>query len=277
MGFFSYTCAKTGLPVMADAGASTEDLVLCDATLVPRRGKCISGLYDGYGRLDGQEITEQMDKGAKLVLSAFYKGERFTELGPSDYDWDQGCFSNWKLIRAAYDIISGAPDEYLGQPSPEGGFGGKCIREYGAVRGLLRDQLAQAWGVTPLAVEDLLSFWGAGLPAGNALPKGLQGVWEQKVAPLLGNAPENSPFKRLAPLAALEACRATLDLSEQVARDEALAALRERRFARTPLLNALVLGRDLPQAWLGEPALERAQGLDDQGPSQASSATPRPG
>lgn len=70
MGFFSYTCAKTGLPVMADAGASTEDLVLCDATLVPRRGKCISGLYDGYGRLDGQEITEQVARGEALRQDA---------------------------------------------------------------------------------------------------------------------------------------------------------------------------------------------------------------
>lgn len=89
MGFFSWTCAKTQLPIMATAHWGADPDIagsLCDAVLIAPEGVVARGRYDGYGRLGGFDIIDGgygdlLDEGdAALVLSRWYDGERLGEL-----------------------------------------------------------------------------------------------------------------------------------------------------------------------------------------------------
>lgn len=89
MGFFSKTCAKTHLPVVAEpVGIKKLNRVVA---LLPDGRKFI-GSYDGYGRVDGHdEVAEAWDK-VKFVLEAYYEGEEYKDLGKSGVELGQGFF-----------------------------------------------------------------------------------------------------------------------------------------------------------------------------------------
>ena len=101
MGMSSWCCAKTQLPVLASVSCNVDKF--CHATLLFADGRVISGIYDGYGRLinDGVDLLkaeplrlyESMSTGTtKWVLTHFYQGEKFEDLGRSGSDPNQGHY-----------------------------------------------------------------------------------------------------------------------------------------------------------------------------------------
>jgi hypothetical protein len=108
MGFWSYTCAKTHLPILASTSWGWDE-GYSKVTMLDADNNRVSGSYDGYGRIhssDGGE-TELDDDAilsgrAKLVLSKFYKGEKFEELGRNSSDPGQGHFHNEDDIEVWY-------------------------------------------------------------------------------------------------------------------------------------------------------------------------------
>jgi hypothetical protein len=127
MGFFSYTCAKTNLPVLASTSWPEK---YSRVVVLDDEGNKFSGSYDGYGNLitrDGAEIELDpygdsiLSGKTKLVLKKFYDGETFEDLGRSNTDPGQGHFHNEDAIELWY---------------VRGGF--SSYQEYlGAFRGLL--------------------------------------------------------------------------------------------------------------------------------------------
>ena len=103
MGFFSYTCAKTNLPILASTswgGEESEVVVLFDD------GSIMKGAYDGYGRVltsVGSELeldySSVLNGSVKLVLKKFYNGEDFSGLGRSWDEPGQGHFHDPEKIR----------------------------------------------------------------------------------------------------------------------------------------------------------------------------------
>jgi hypothetical protein len=127
MGFFSYTCAKTNLPVLASTSWPEK---YSRVVVLDDEGNKFSGSYDGYGNVitrDGSEIELDpygdaiLSGKTKLVLRKFYEGETFEDLGRSNNDPGQGHFHNEDKIELWY---------------ARGGFA--SYQEYlGAFRGLL--------------------------------------------------------------------------------------------------------------------------------------------
>lgn len=96
MGFFSSTCAKTHLPILASVGWDREAPRLTHIVVVPPHGDPYEAVYDGYGLGgDGCDFDE-----LKLVLASDYKGERYEDLGPSEPEPNQGYFHYPEFIAA---------------------------------------------------------------------------------------------------------------------------------------------------------------------------------
>jgi hypothetical protein len=121
MGFYSYTCAKTNLPIMASTSWGED---YSRVVVLGEDGSIIRGVYDGYGRVftkEGIEVEiedESVMKGrVKFVSASFYGGEKFSALSPSRPDpgqghfhdedkvskwYSAGGFSTWDEYRMAY-------------------------------------------------------------------------------------------------------------------------------------------------------------------------------
>lgn len=106
MGFFSYTCAKTNLPVLASTSWPEE---YSRVVVHDEDGNKFSGSYDGYGNVFTQSGSEiELDDSAilagrtKLILRSFYDGETFEGLGKSNYDPGQGHFHDEEKIELWY-------------------------------------------------------------------------------------------------------------------------------------------------------------------------------
>lgn len=108
MGFSSWTCAKTNLPILNSTswGFMPETYQVVMIT----KGSRVFGEYGGYGRLDTDVGEVQIDGQAvedgevKLVLKKFYdeKRDTFEKLGKNDWDPGQGHFHDEKKIKAWY-------------------------------------------------------------------------------------------------------------------------------------------------------------------------------
>jgi hypothetical protein len=104
MGYFSWTCAKTHLPVMAaDAGMDGLSRVV----LLTMDGSTVRGSYDGHGRIIGEagkvDVVEALTRGrGKLVLERAYDPEtdRFDTMTASKRDPGQGWFHDEDRLRS---------------------------------------------------------------------------------------------------------------------------------------------------------------------------------
>lgn len=115
MGYFSWTCARTRLPILAAGPAMAlgeMGRTLSNVTLVGQDGAVAAGVYDGYGRISGLDLIEtdwarKIDAGkAALVLSAWYDEEPLARIGGrSRHDPGQGFFHDTedlvKMLAAA--------------------------------------------------------------------------------------------------------------------------------------------------------------------------------
>jgi hypothetical protein len=95
MGFFSWRCAKTNKPVMAETAVKGTPWEFASrAVVLYRDGSKITGRYDGYGRIihpTGEEIelTEMAEEKWRIIIEQYYKGERFEDF-PTKNAWDRG-------------------------------------------------------------------------------------------------------------------------------------------------------------------------------------------
>lgn len=97
MGFFSWTCAKTNLPILAGVAFGSHPFTR--ATLLRPGRDPIHGTYDGYGNLGGVDLMRSgryrdLATGrAKLVLTDFWSElDAFENIGRSGNDPGQGFF-----------------------------------------------------------------------------------------------------------------------------------------------------------------------------------------
>jgi len=112
MGFFSWRCAKTHKPIMADLGVgNTEFKELSLVTVLTKNGLVFDATYDGYGRampLDSEivydtrftdtwyDITDmhmfENEDEWRMVITKHYDGEKFRDLPKNENEPNQGWF-----------------------------------------------------------------------------------------------------------------------------------------------------------------------------------------
>ena len=100
MGFFSKTCAKTNLPVVADCKGLPR---LNEIVVLYPNGKKIEGSYDGYGRVDGEDLCpngydHDLWESLKFVIAIAYEGESYKDLGKSHNELAQGYFMSDRFL-----------------------------------------------------------------------------------------------------------------------------------------------------------------------------------
>ena len=100
MGFFSKCCAKSHLPVVTcyKDGAPKE---LTEVVALSPSGKIVEGVYDGYGRVAGEDFADgEYDDWLKVkfVLKMHYKGESYKDLPKSGDELAQGYFMSNEFL-----------------------------------------------------------------------------------------------------------------------------------------------------------------------------------
>jgi hypothetical protein len=93
MGFFSWKCAKSEKPVMAEVAVQGSPWQFASKVIVLfNNGDRISGTYDGYGRVNGFELVDHPEERWRMVIEDYYNKETFEELSKNKYDQGQGFF-----------------------------------------------------------------------------------------------------------------------------------------------------------------------------------------
>jgi hypothetical protein len=99
MNYSSWTCSKSGLPIMA---YSTWGEILgrkgSEVLLIQQDKDAIKGMYGGKKDINGKSIENEMANGGKLVLASFYKDESYQSLKKSKIEPGQGHYHNEVFI-----------------------------------------------------------------------------------------------------------------------------------------------------------------------------------
>ena len=108
MGFFSKTCAKTHLPIVHDGRGFPT---LCRVVALYPDGRRLVGFYDGYGRIDGEDLCpggydEKTWGKLKFVLRFAYADEDYKKLGRSHDELAQGHFMADEFLRHCLEVKS---------------------------------------------------------------------------------------------------------------------------------------------------------------------------
>ena len=106
MGFFSWRCAKSDKPVMAEVAVQGTPWHFASRVIVLfNNGNRISGIYDGYGRVDGFELVDHHEERWRMVIEDYYNGESFDQLPKNKYDQDQGFFYNDEDLEQEFGLV----------------------------------------------------------------------------------------------------------------------------------------------------------------------------
>jgi hypothetical protein len=89
MGFYSWDCKVCGHPMLSGHASNSTNNWMEDVVVVTTRGKVMEGNYDGYGRVDGEEINA-MSSGAQ---PACYHEHCWKHVG-SPTKWDKGSVNS---------------------------------------------------------------------------------------------------------------------------------------------------------------------------------------
>lgn len=93
MGFFSWQCAKSNKPVMAEVAVQgTPWAFASDVIVLFKNGQRVQGTYDGYGRIGELELVDHREETWRMVIERYYNGETFEDLPKNKYDPGQGFF-----------------------------------------------------------------------------------------------------------------------------------------------------------------------------------------
>ena len=118
MGYSSFTCAKTGKPILNNAFSDEYCRKYSRMVLILPDNTKIHGEYNGYGRIypddygeddiefwpDMYDDKHDMKPGRpKLVLEHYYAGEDYQKLGESFSDPGQGHFYDDKQLWEIFD------------------------------------------------------------------------------------------------------------------------------------------------------------------------------
>ena len=105
MGFFSWRCAKSYKPVMAEVAVRNTPWAFASRVVVLfKNGNRVSGTYDGYGRVDGFELIEHPEERWRMVIDQFYNEETFDQLAQNKYDQGQGFFYNDEDLQEEFGV-----------------------------------------------------------------------------------------------------------------------------------------------------------------------------
>jgi hypothetical protein len=92
MGFFSSKCSKSKISIPAERAAGLPEAASTVVVVSPKN-KIIEGVYDGYGNVDGIDISDLMNDGSlRWVRKDLYKGETYAQLSPAEHCESQGYF-----------------------------------------------------------------------------------------------------------------------------------------------------------------------------------------
>lgn len=107
MGVFSWTCAKTNLPILNTMVAAARDQA--EVVVLGKDGSVLRGEYDGYGRvlseLGAVDVMDAIfDDEARVVLAVFYDPttDTFDSLVANQSDPGQGHFHDQVFIKDAF-------------------------------------------------------------------------------------------------------------------------------------------------------------------------------
>lgn len=255
MGFYSFTCAKSGLPVMA--GEAFKEAKFTKVKVLYANGDVIQGTYDGYGRVDGESMGEDLsgfqsqDKSQdpKIVLAAYHCGEPFEALGVSESDPAQGFFIDADFVQGMHALQEGQP-----------GFDGHRYNEYRIQLDELGERVCRfeshQVGLDPHEIDALwwsLESMGFLHPVNHgAQIEAFDRLWRENVSPrleegALGAIPTSSPLRLATPREAVQAIVTQRDALMKLCCEEVLAAWSESRRVRAPDFDGLMKGGE---AWL---------------------------
>jgi len=107
MGFFSWRCAKSDKPVMAEVAVQGTPWKFASEVIVLfNNGDRISGTYDGYGRVDGFELVDVPEERWRMVIKDFYNEENFDQLQRNKYDPGQGFFYDDADLEQEFNVLT---------------------------------------------------------------------------------------------------------------------------------------------------------------------------
>lgn len=109
MGFYSYTCAASGLPIRS--AYSSFSPITHDVVVLDSKGVLAFGEYDGYGGVGSWRASE-FNHPFKIVLRAFYKSSKWDSYGESHSDPWQGFFGSSAFVDAIYEAKLSLGDEF---------------------------------------------------------------------------------------------------------------------------------------------------------------------
>ena len=105
MGFFSWRCAKSNKPVMAEVAVrGTPWEFASNVVVLFNNGDRISGTYDGYGRVDGFELIDYPEERWRMVIDQYYDSETYEQLLQNKYDQGQGFFYNDEDLQEEFGV-----------------------------------------------------------------------------------------------------------------------------------------------------------------------------
>ena len=105
MGFFSWRCAKSDKPVMAEiAVRNTPWQFASDVIVLFKDGRRAQGTYDGYGRVGELELLDYREETWRMVIDRYYNGETFDQLHKNKYDQGQGFFYNDEDLEQEFGV-----------------------------------------------------------------------------------------------------------------------------------------------------------------------------
>jgi hypothetical protein len=104
MGFFSKTCAKTHIPVVASHKGLFSKF--SQIVVLYPDGSKVTGEYDGYGRVNDKDLLDPDAVGfsgkewdaLKFVIQQYYNGEEYDDLGKSGRELAQGFFMSREFL-----------------------------------------------------------------------------------------------------------------------------------------------------------------------------------
>jgi hypothetical protein len=106
MGFFSWRCAKSDKPVMAEVAVqSTPWKFASEVIVLFKDGRRVAGIYDGYGRVDNFELVDYSDEVWRMCIERYYNGETFEELPQNKYDRGQGFFYDDSELQQEFGVV----------------------------------------------------------------------------------------------------------------------------------------------------------------------------
>ena len=92
MGFFSWDCKECDHPLLSPYSTNSINGWMNSAVVIESNGSILKGDYDGYGRIDIQDIGWEDGEPCCYHEACWEKAGKPTEYKPSTPSSDQGFF-----------------------------------------------------------------------------------------------------------------------------------------------------------------------------------------